>query len=754
MVDINEAVFKICDKIELSIIAMHRNPSNSLDFELSLLCKSKGQYEVFADNDENYNLYPVNERMINSVVSFIRTTCEDRIEEILPLCAERIIKKYVHLSWSNDIQPIELTNLVLSLVKDNDCKVIYNPFAGLASYAMESHHRYYGQEINTAIYNIAKMRLDLHGIDCPNYTNEDSIRLWDEHGADCIVSTPPFGLRLHPEIRSEHHVSTFDEYLIKRFLFGKAQFGIFVMPRSFCNRNSSITMGLRNDICNYNMLDMVINLPSGIFSSTGLSTSIIVLNRYREKHDDIVFVDAESLVSDNRREKIINTQAVLSSIKDANNEYHYQVKLDDLYRKNCSFDAARYFPQNVNKTTGQKVIPLGDVLHLVSGVRNSDNLKEIANIVRASNFTDNIIHIEDATYKDFIDEHMVKYHGPHMAINRMGKIYIHKGDTDFYVNQNERVFTVDESIVDPEYLALCIFKNPLFHKRVIMRGGIPRIDMDMLMEFQIAIDDPAKQKQIVRKAKSDYLASEKQRLGIREAGGDLSHMLGMPKDSIGNLISCLLLSDNLSAEDKEMVKAIDDNFKYTLRLVNIVGADFSTMSVSSHIIPVADLIRDYVNSIKNLKFSNNYSIVEEIMVSDSVTINCDEDMIRVMLDSAFRNAYKHGFGQEYSESNIVKLGCRVVEYDGNPYVCFTIANNGKALAPGFTIQDFATRGKKAGKTGNSGKGGFHIYSIAKKYNGYINISSSQEWPFILDILIPAENIDDFNITEVYEDECL
>ena len=152
---------------------------------------------------------------------------------------------------------------------------------------------YYGQELDLVTYNIAKMRLELNSIDHSHFICGDSIKEWNDHGAECVVSTPPFGVNLSPAQRKLYKVSTADEFLLSGFISGNAKYGFFVVPRGLCFRNNESSFNLRKDICNHNWLEMVINLPSGIFASTGVSTSIIVLNKHREVDEPVCFVDAE-----------------------------------------------------------------------------------------------------------------------------------------------------------------------------------------------------------------------------------------------------------------------------------------------------------------------------------------------------------------------------------------------------------------------------------------------------------------------------
>ena len=66
------------------------------------------------------------------------------------------------------------------------------------------------------------------------------------------------------------------------------------------------------------------------------------------------------------------------------------------------------------------------------------------------------------------------------------------------------------------------------------------------------------------------------------------------------------------------------------------------------------------------------------------------------------------------------------------------ANNGVPFPKGFDIRQFVKRGAFAGDTGNTGLGGYHVYSIVKRHKGYINLTDSKAWPVIIEVLIPVE----------------
>lgn len=757
--DIQNQVCRIINEFEFRLYSAGCSKNRLAQYTMALLCKAKGECHVLSNLEAEFEAFGISKEDFHICVEEIKAVCGSKLHELLPALVDWIIGEFFESGpMGNFKQPKELTELVLSLIKEKGCKKLYNPFAGFGSYGITDFvEHYYGQEIDFATYNIATMRLELNDIDYSNFSFGDSIKEWDEHGAECIVSTPPFGVKFVPTQRNLYGVSTIDEFLISKFLSGNAQYGFFVIPRRFCFKSNGDAFNLRKDICERNWLELVINLPSGIFNSTGVSTSLLVLNKRRRKSDTICFVDAEKLFSlENKRVKRLKVDDILHAITSSDSIITYRVSKSELFANGCSFDVMRYAIQDLSASEGQEIMSLSKLLKPDKGQRCEFQEAIVRNVLDASNYVDNIVKLGDVQNEIIVNQPKHKFVGPHLAINLQGKIYVHKSETPFYVGTalSNSVFFVNDNIVDIEYLAYKLFESDIIGQ-AIDGAYVPRLNSSQLLSFKIVIDlDKEKQRRIVANYRRSYLESERKRLGIREAGGDLTHMLGMPKDTIGNLIDMLLASETLSDDERESVKSIDVNFRYMLRLINMVGVDFASMSVPSHEIQIAKLIRDYASSLKHLKFSNCFDLVEDISIPDSVIIDSDEDLIRVLLDTAFLNAYKHGFEQKYSDSNRVKLGCKTVEYENRPFVCVSISNNGNPLTSGFSVEEFATRGKKAGKMGNTGKGGYHIFTITKKYGEYINISSSEEWTFILDILIPATNIDSNLISEVYGSKCL
>ena len=742
----------------MNMLFMTGTASNRIiQFALAVLCKAKGNPPVLHDFESELENIRIPKEEITRYIYRIHHICGNQLDEVLPIVGEHIVNKMSAAIHGGIIsQPSELTSLVHSLMKERNCHRVYNPFASYGYYAFADFiDEYYGQEEFKDSYLIAKMLMYLNNIDDTGMENADPLVAWNEHDADCIVSTPRFNYIPHSVIKRNPNVRDYVELVIRRFLSSTAKYGFFVVPRSFCTKSSGATFALRKTICEKNMLEMVINLPSGIFPSASISTSLIILNRSRHKDEDIVLVDADrSFKLADNKERSLDTNDVLQLIHEGSLEHVAKVKRADLFEFDCTFECSHYIRQEFVLKDGQTLLTLGSILERDRGIRCMFTGDVVTNVLQGQNYVNDIIKIGDVKNQVPVSQPKFRYHGPHIAFNLQGRIYIHKGDTDFYVGPalSRYVFKVDESVINIEYLAMALLSNHIL-QRALTSGGIPQINVNVLMKSQIPVDDITKQAQIVARIRRAFVNEEKKRLNVREAGGDLSHMLGAPKDSINALLNLLLDSEHLPEEEKGWVNAIEDNFNFMLRLIGIVGADFSSLNGAHHDIRIANLLSDYARALRNLKYSNCFDVHVQNDMAD-LSVSCDKDLLRIMLDAAVLNAYRHGFSKLYEEGNKLLLRSRGVTYNEKAYVCISVANNGKPLEKGFSKENFATRGKKAGMMGNTGKGGYHIYTIAKMYDGFINVTVSKEWPFILDELLPATYVSSTQLFEEYGEKCI
>jgi signal transduction histidine kinase len=169
---------------------------------------------------------------------------------------------------------------------------------------------------------------------------------------------------------------------------------------------------------------------------------------------------------------------------------------------------------------------------------------------------------------------------------------------------------------------------------------------------------------------------------------------------------------------------------------------------------MAEFINNYIGAWNNYG-GEYFEISIQNRLQDNVKMSFDKVLLTVMLDSILNNVVRHGFHKRknYTEHNTVQISLSVVEYNGLPYVLLSVANNGDPIVEGFTIEDYASRGRYAASTGRSGLGGHHVYQIAKGHNGFLYLDSNKVWNMIVEVLLPIESTF-LNDIPAYENECI
>lgn len=225
--------------------------------------------------------------------------------------------------------PHQVSEVMAQIVaKSGDIKSIYDPTVGSGSLLLtvkkhldkdsQKELKYYGQEKNTATYNLTRMNLLLHGVrpDKMTIKNGDTLAHdWPEDPAkpnegvqfDGVVMNPPYsvsnwnkaGLKvsdprfeiagtLPPDSKGDfafllhglYHLST------------EGTMGI-VLPHGVLFRGSS-EGDIRQRLLEKNYIDAVIGLPSNLFTNTGIPVVIMILKKNRSIDAPVLIIDASN----------------------------------------------------------------------------------------------------------------------------------------------------------------------------------------------------------------------------------------------------------------------------------------------------------------------------------------------------------------------------------------------------------------------------------------------------------------------------
>lgn len=225
--------------------------------------------------------------------------------------------------------PRLVSEIMAQLVaKNNKIRSVYDPTVGSGSLLLTvgrqldgdsaKNLEYYGQEKNTATYNLTRMNLLLHGVRPERMTirNADTLAEdWPEDPErpgegvqfDAVVMNPPYSLKNWN--RSDIKVndprfeiagvlppsSKGDFAFLLHGLFHLAQNGVMaiVLPHGVLFRGSSEGQ-IRQRLLEKNYIDSVIGLPASLFTNTGIPVVIVVLKKNRPLSEPVLIIDASN----------------------------------------------------------------------------------------------------------------------------------------------------------------------------------------------------------------------------------------------------------------------------------------------------------------------------------------------------------------------------------------------------------------------------------------------------------------------------
>lgn len=171
--------------------------------------------------------------------------------------------------------------------------------------------RYFGQELSTTTYNLARMNMFLHGVDPENQIlrNADTLDAdWptdEETDFDMVLMNPPYSAKWSAA-QGFLNDSRFSDYGV---LAPKSKADYAFLLHGFYHLKNTGTMAIilphgvlfrgasegkiRQKLVDSGAIYAVIGLPSNLFYNTSIPTTIIALKKNRRGRD-ILFIDASS----------------------------------------------------------------------------------------------------------------------------------------------------------------------------------------------------------------------------------------------------------------------------------------------------------------------------------------------------------------------------------------------------------------------------------------------------------------------------
>ncbi|PAT00997.1 type I restriction-modification system subunit M [Candidatus Izimaplasma bacterium ZiA1] len=257
---------------------------------------------------------------------------------------------------------------VVTLGKER-VKSVYDPTCGSGSLLLRVAKEakvsdFYGQELNTTTYNLARMNMILHNVKFRDFDIEQGDTLEDPAHLhmkfEAVVANPPYSikwkandLKLSDERFSPYGKlapkSKADFAFVQHMIYQLDENGTMgiVLPHGVLFRGGAEGVIRKYLIEDKNYLDAIIGLPANLFFGTGIPTCILVFKKCREKDSDIMFIDASKEYEKVKTQNILTDEHVNTIVKTYKNrveveKYSRPVLLEEIKENDYNLNIPRY----------------------------------------------------------------------------------------------------------------------------------------------------------------------------------------------------------------------------------------------------------------------------------------------------------------------------------------------------------------------------------------------------------------------------
>ena len=271
-------------------------------------------------------------------------------------------------------QPVAklMTQIVLQGKENQKGFSVYDPTMGSGSLLLNAKKytsepgtiSYFGQELNTSTYNLARMNMILHGVSTANQDlhNADTLdQDWpteEPTNFDAVLMNPPYSANWSADkgFLEDVRFSTYGVLAPK----SKADFAFLlhgyyhlkdsgvmaiVLPHGVLFRGGGEGK-IRKVLLENGAIDTVIGLPANIFFNTSIPTTVIILKKDRPTKD-VLFIDAsqefdkvktQNTLNDQHIDTILNTYSKRENIE----KYAYVAQFEEIVENDYNLNIPRY----------------------------------------------------------------------------------------------------------------------------------------------------------------------------------------------------------------------------------------------------------------------------------------------------------------------------------------------------------------------------------------------------------------------------
>ncbi|MEX6702323.1 type I restriction-modification system subunit M [Peribacillus frigoritolerans] len=294
--------------------------------------------------------------------------------------------------------------------KTSNVKSIYDPTVGSGSLLLtvkkhlskdvQKDLEYYGQEKNTATYNLTRMNLLLHGVRPEKMTikNGDTLSQdWPEDPErpnegvqfDAVVMNPPYSAKNWNKSELKVSDPRFADFGVLPpdskgdfafLLHGLFHLGIngtmaIVLPHGVLFRGSA-EGEIRKRLLDKGRIDTIIGLPSNLFTNTGIPVVVMILKKNRDLGDPVLVIDASHSFIKVGKQNILQEKDIAKIVDTYSNRaeipgYSHLATREEIIKNDYNMNIPRYVEADDSE------IPHEVDAHLFGGIpqKNIEDLK-------------------------------------------------------------------------------------------------------------------------------------------------------------------------------------------------------------------------------------------------------------------------------------------------------------------------------------------------------------------------------------------
>ena len=682
--------------------------------------------------------------------------------------------------YGEGIQMLELTKFIASICKYDGNGVLYNPFAGSASFVTElaGNGDYLGQELSPTTWAVGTMRLLAHGREAFNFNCQDSIKEWGRYNEfkseynqqfDCIIATPPFGLRINPLVYPNSY-NRVEDFLVSQCLRSLTPNGtaITVLPQgaTFWGAQSQ---QLRRQYVLGDKLDTVILLPAGAFCYSSIPAVILMFSNNKENPGNVRMVNGSEFIIPAERRNKINYDGLLDAINKTDPTFVKMVSIAEISNNDFNLLPSIYFKVEEEIPEGFVKYKLSDIAAIHNGIRctQNDTTGRVVKVQMLSDDPFNNTLDYDSIPVESISNQYRKITTEVLLISKIRNLkptFVHASEENpIYINSNILALQVTSPAINVNCLIYALSQITDLQVGTF----VPNITVSSLRNIEIVMPDTlsAQEAYFLSAAHSHKMAQVKE-YGLEELLSkqkddfvniikrrkhDIVNLLKSAQDSLKSLRSYLenkgLIDDFIDKDFDWKVSDSAQNLKDKLNSVfDIVDyldddEEYDKPTVID-LIPTIREIASRRHRTFKINFNNDITVLDDDEMDDEnkhAYIQFGKSNLDRVFNNIIGNAEQHGFTDpsrtdyvvDINLSYDVKSDCYVIEFQ----------NNGKPVPEGIDTRRYGVSGEKAGLTAGKGRGGAIVKNNIEHYKGtYSLISTPDKWFTVcIELKIPRYN---------------